>query len=183
MMDINDRPADMWGSISATAEATRDLHAESKKSAKKKSKKVHDWGDARQKSSSSKQRKSAQAQKDSETFHFIGYVPAHGKVWELDGLKAGPLEVGELPDPGSTYGWENVVRPALRLKMQKYGALAGGEKSESIQFNLLALVQDRYEARSDELELLKRERAALEARLNEMYGDTWHEKARRSPTH
>jgi len=34
-----------------------------------------------------------------EACHFIGYVHAYGKVWELDGLKSGQLEVGELPLP------------------------------------------------------------------------------------
>ncbi|KAF7760868.1 hypothetical protein Agabi119p4_10277 [Agaricus bisporus var. burnettii] len=29
---------------------------------------------------------------DAPTYHFIGYVLALGKVWELDGLKSGPLE-------------------------------------------------------------------------------------------
>ncbi|PBK83197.1 cysteine proteinase [Armillaria gallica] len=33
---------------------------------------------------------------DKETYHFISYVPAYGKVWELDRLKSGPLEVTSL---------------------------------------------------------------------------------------
>lgn len=132
----------MWGSISVTAEATRDLVVKSQKPAKKKAKTE---SAAKRKTSNNNKKKDSDDQL--ETFHFIGYVPAHGKVWELDGLKSGPLEVGELPNPGSTTGWENIVRPALRLKMQKYGAFGGEdfESSENIQFNLLALVQDRYE--------------------------------------
>ncbi|KAI0067492.1 hypothetical protein BV25DRAFT_1108322 [Artomyces pyxidatus] len=107
-----------------------------------------------------------------ETYHFIGYVPANGKVWELDGLKAGPIEVGELPeaaqDSSSTLlleTWMDIVRPALRMKMKKYGGAA--ESAQDIRFNLLALVDDRYQVASDELELLKREKTAIERRLGD----------------
>jgi ubiquitin carboxyl-terminal hydrolase L5 len=120
-----------------------------------------------------------------EVYHFIGYVPAHGKVWELDGLKSGPLEVGELPDPSQTVpavgqsvsdmsasdgaGWMDVVRPALRMKMEKYGGAAEG--GSNIRFSLLAIVNGLYEKASDEVELFKRELRALERRL----GAGWEE--------
>ena len=120
-------------------------------------------------------------------YHFIGYVPAYGKVWELDGLKSGPLEVGELPiQPPVTprftasqslstlnsAGWMDVVRPALRMKMEKYGGAAEG--GNNIRFSLLAIVDGLYEKASDELEMLKREWIALERRL----GVGWEEKVR-----
>lgn len=50
--------------------------------------------------------------------------------------------------------------------MAKYG-------KENIQFNLLALVGDRYESKSDELEMLKRERAAIERRLDASPDKDW----------
>jgi ubiquitin carboxyl-terminal hydrolase L5 len=117
-----------------------------------------------------------------EVYHFIGYVPAYGKVWELDGLKSGPLEVGELPIPSpvttcstaghsllevpasNSAGWMDVARPALRMKMEKYGGAAEG--GNNIRFSLLAIVDGLYEKASDELEMLKRERIALERRLS-----------------
>ncbi|KAH8113103.1 cysteine proteinase [Phellopilus nigrolimitatus] len=165
------RPADMWGSLSAIAEATRDAAESAKKHAKKRVKAEGARITTRKTSASQKKKKSSE--EDPETFHFIGYVPAHGKVWELDGLKSGPLEVGELPSPESIDGWEHVVRPALRLKMEKYGAASG---SGNIQFNLLALVQDSYEVKSDELEFLKREKATIERRLTEVYGEEWRQR-------
>ena len=109
-------------------------------------------------------------EEEEETYHFIGYVPAYGKVWELDGLKSGPLEVGELPEDSSTTsskdpnrGWMDVVRPALRMKMEKYGG--SGNDGSNIRFSLLAIVDDLYQKASDELELLKREKIALERRM------------------
>ena len=107
-------------------------------------------------------------EEEQETYHFIGYVPAYGKVWELDGLKSGPLEVGELPEDSTTSknpnrGWMDVVRPALRMKMEKYGG--SGNDGSNIRFSLLAIVDDLYQKASDELELLKREKIALERRM------------------
>jgi ubiquitin carboxyl-terminal hydrolase L5 len=108
-----------------------------------------------------------------ETYHFIGYVPYAGKVWELDGLKSGPLEVGEIP-LDQNRDWMEVARPALRMKMQKYGAGDG----ENIRFNLLAIVPDPYPNLSDQLELLKREKMSLERRLLQEYPDGWESKVR-----
>ena len=125
---------------------------------------------------------SANEDVEEEVYHFIGYVPAYGKVWELDGLKSGPLEVGELPMSSPTtklstadqsqpelplpnsVGWMDVVRPALRMKMEKYGGAPEG--GDNIRFSLLAIVDGLYEQASDDLEMLKRERIALERRLS-----------------
>ncbi|KAH9942641.1 cysteine proteinase [Amylocystis lapponica] len=99
-----------------------------------------------------------------ETYHFIGYVPAHGRVWELDGLRAGgPLEVGACAhahaDADTGVGWMDAVRPALRMRMAR----------AHIRYSLLAVVRDAYARASDALELRKRERAALERRLAEAH--------------
>ena len=59
----------------------------------------------------------------------------------------------------------STVRPALRLKMSKYGA-SPTESSSNIRFSLLAIVDDAYESASDEFEFGKRERVALERRLD-----------------
>lgn len=111
------------------------------------------------------------SQEHEDTFHYIGYVPAQGHVWELDGLRAsGPLDVGELPQASVRQGWMDIVRPALQRKMQSVQGAADG------RYNLLAIVDDRYEKASDALEMLKRERNALERRLGEVCPDGWKEK-------
>ena len=108
----------------------------------------------------------------SESYHFIAYLPYKGRVWELDGLKHGPLECAELEDPRSN--WVDAVRPALNGKMEAYSA-AG-----DIRFNLLALVEDNYQLRSDALELTKRELNALERRLTELFDRDWRLQVRLS---
>ncbi|CAL1702373.1 unnamed protein product [Somion occarium] len=122
-----------------------------------------------------KQQKTKEDQQD--TFHFIAYVPCDGKVWELDGLRiSGPLEVGEISDaggPSGRQGWMDVVRPALKLKMQRH---LSGEAREQIRYNLLAIVDDQYMKFSDALEMQKRERSALERRLDKEYPNSWSDK-------
>jgi ubiquitin carboxyl-terminal hydrolase L5 len=100
---------------------------------------------------------------DAPTYHFIGYVPAFGKVWELDGLKSGPLEVGELASDLNRNDWMDVVRPALRIKMAKYGG--SGLEDGEIRFSLLAIVPDAQMKLTDELEFLKLDKHKLESRM------------------
>ncbi|KDQ11206.1 hypothetical protein BOTBODRAFT_57534 [Botryobasidium botryosum FD-172 SS1] len=113
-----------------------------------------------------KKRKRSKDESDEMTYHFIAYVPIDGKVFELDGLKSGPLEVGEI-DADET--WIDIVRPAIRLKMKNCAVRGDG------RFNLLAVGEDQYQRRWDELELLRRVKRALERRLHEAYGPAWQE--------
>ncbi|KAF7298868.1 Ubiquitin c-terminal hydrolase [Mycena indigotica] len=156
------RPSDLRGSLHSAATTTLDA-------AKNKTKPVSKRATATASKKPKKETKPA-AEEQEEVYHFIGYVPAQGKVWELDGLKSGPLEVGELPDDDASEQekktWMDVVRPALRMKMQKYGGAAGGS---NIRFCLLALVEGNFEKASDALEYLKREKISLERKMPESW--------------
>lgn len=72
------------------------------------------------------------AKKDEDVFHFIGYIPIGGRLYELDGLKNGPIDLGAVAVDGD---WLNVVRPVIEKRIQKYSA-------DEIHFNLMAIVSD-----------------------------------------
>ena len=74
---------------------------------------------------------------DDDVFHFVAYVPSGGKVYELDGLKAGPIDLGSFED-----SWLPVARSAIEARIQKYAA-------SEIKFNLMAIVRDKRAALED----------------------------------
>lgn len=59
---------------------------------------------------------SKSSSKDEDTFHFVGYVPIDGRLYELDGLKEGPIDLGAVP---SDTDWIDVVRPIIEKRIQR----------------------------------------------------------------
>jgi len=103
------------------------------------------------------------ATKDDDVFHFVTYVPIKGRLYEIDGLKAGPVDHGAIAE-GSD--WMDTVRPIIEARMQKY---TQGE----IHFNLMGVIQDRkikYNEKLKELSSgdLNPEQQAMEAARIEM---------------
>lgn len=60
-------------------------------------------------------------------------MPIDGRLYELDGLKEGPIDLGAV---GEGQSWLDAVRPIIEKRIKKYSE---GE----IHFNLMALVSDR----------------------------------------
>jgi ubiquitin carboxyl-terminal hydrolase L5 len=96
-----------------------------------------------------------------EAFHFVAYLPYKSKVYELDGLQPGPIEIGSargLAGPGDDSmeeegrgggdgggdqededddeGWLAVARAAIQDRMDR-------EATEHVKYNLMAVVQDK----------------------------------------
>ena len=78
-----------------------------------------------------------------DVFHFISYLPINGRLYELDGLKEGPVDLGVITD----HNWLDVVRPVIEKRIQKYSE---GE----IHFNLMAIVSDRQMLCQRQLDVL-----------------------------
>jgi ubiquitin carboxyl-terminal hydrolase L5 len=54
-------------------------------------------------------------------FHFIAYVPINNRLYELDGLREGPIDLG----PCSADAWLNEVKPVIERRIQKYELILG----------------------------------------------------------
>lgn len=53
-----------------------------------------------------------------DVFHFVAYIPFQGSVYELDGLKPGPVYLGEsVADAGK---WWDVAAPAIQERMARH---------------------------------------------------------------
>ena len=63
--------------------------------------------------------------KSDDAFHFVAYVPKNGRVYELDGLSARPIVVGDCGP-----NWLNTAQDALQKRISEYSQL-------EIRFNLL----------------------------------------------
>ncbi|XP_063072576.1 ubiquitin carboxyl-terminal hydrolase BAP1 [Engraulis encrasicolus] len=87
-----------------------------------------------------------------EAFHFVSYVPIKDRLFELDGLKAYPIDHGPW---GEEEEWTDKAR---RVIMERIGLATAGEPYHDIRFNLMAVVPDRRMKYESKLELLKRNR-------------------------
>jgi ubiquitin carboxyl-terminal hydrolase L5 len=67
-----------------------------------------------------------------DVFHFVAYIPKDGVVYELDGLKSGPVAVGMVQGDDD---WLTPAREAIQERMT----------GDAIQFNLMAVIEDKRE--------------------------------------
>lgn len=74
----------------------------------------------------------------------------NGALYELDGLKKGPINLGAC----SNENWLDQVRPIIQQRIEQYS-------DKEIRFTLLALVANRLQAARAQLSALESERASL----------------------
>lgn len=75
-----------------------------------------------------------------EAFHFIAFVPAGGSLYELDGLKPGPIKLAECTQDD----WLPKAAAAITERIGRYAA-------NEVKFNLMACIEDRRQKYGSDL--------------------------------
>lgn len=87
------------------------------------------------------------AKEDDDVFHFVGYVHFKNNIYEIDGLRDGPILIAEGVNNNE---WIEKVKPAILNRINLYA-------NNEIKFNLMAVVPDkRLKAKETEKELTSR---------------------------
>jgi ubiquitin carboxyl-terminal hydrolase L5 len=85
-----------------------------------------------------------------DVYHFIAYVPHKGAVYELDGLKQGPILLGAVEGgaDGQPGDWMKVAKPAVEARMARYS-------SNETHFALLSVAETKTKALLEQLRAIE----------------------------
>jgi len=95
--------------------------------------------------------------KEEDAYHFVAYIPFGGRLYELDGMKEGPIDHGPIPTDRE---WTDVARPIVQQRMQRYSE---GE----INFNLMVIVSDLKLKYQREIERIRQDKSLSDAQATE----------------
>ena len=106
-----------------------------------------------------------------EAFHFVAYVPFDNKVYELDGLQPGPIEItpSEEEEESASRNNTNETDDDDWLRIASLSIQERMIHGQHVKFNLLAVIQDKRLGLQEELDKGPTEeyRLILESQLQE----------------
>jgi len=94
------------------------------------------------------------AAEDDDVYHFISYVPFNGVLYELDGLKPGPINLGDC----NKEDWLGKAFPMIQKRIERYA-------TSEIRFNLMAIIKNRKAVFSERANELQQQKQELDAQI------------------
>lgn len=90
-----------------------------------------------------------------DAFHFIAYVPVAGALYELDGLKPGPIRLADTNDQD----WLSTAAKVINERIGRYAAA-------EVRFNLMAVVRSKLKVYSEQMAAAQTVVDAICSKLN-----------------
>lgn len=109
-----------------------------------------------------------------DQYHFIAYIPHQGHVYEIDGLRAGPILLGDIESGDGN--WLAVAKPAIEARMRRYSAaethfalMSVGSKRSTVLEREISSLQQQLEALNMTDDSLSSQLQQLQFELSEEY--------------